>query len=65
MAAEDRALADVDDSNLSAETLKQYAETVSKLEEKYEAQVRDKYGISKEIEEEISLEGATEYWPLD
>jgi len=65
VSAEDRALADVDDSNLSAETLKKYAEEVTRLREEYEAQVRDKYGISEDIQEEISLEGGTEYWPLD
>ena len=65
VSAEDRALADADDSNLSPENLKKYAEEVRRLEETYRAQVREKYGISEEIQEEISLEGATEYWPLD
>jgi len=65
VSAEDRALADADDSNLSAENLKKYAEEVRRLEETYRAQVRDKYGISEDIQEEISLEGGTEYWPLD
>ena len=65
VSAEDRVLADADDSNLSAENLKTYAEEVRRLEETYRAQVRDKYGISEEIQEQISMEGATEYWPLD
>ena len=65
VSAEDRALADADDSNLSAENLKKYAEEVRGLEETYKAQLRDKYGISEEIQDEISLEGGTEYWPLD
>ncbi len=65
VSAEDRALADADDSNLSPENLKKYAESVRRLEETYRAQVRAKYEISEEIQEQFSVDGATVYWPLD
>ena len=64
VAVEDRAMAETEELFFQVD-LKQYAETVTKLEETYRAQVRDKYGISEEIQEEISLEGLTENWPLD
>ncbi len=40
--------------------LRQYME---KLEERYKKQVRDKYGITKEQTDRISVEGETKNWP--
>ena len=73
VAAEDRAEAeaeriypmDVFDPNYKAENIDKHFEKSDELAEKYEAEVRAKYGISEEIEKQISVEGLTERWPMD
>jgi len=73
VAAEDRAEAeaerlypmDVFNPNYKAENMDKHFEKSDELGELYRAQVQDKYGISEEIQKQISREGLTERWPLD
>ncbi len=73
VAAEDRATAaaeriypmDVFDPNYKPENIGKHFEKSDEFSETYRAKVREKYGISEEIQKQISVEGLTERWPME
>ncbi len=73
MAAEDRADAeaeavypvDIFDPNYEGGNVLKNVTLSDELLDDYRAEVRAKYGITQEQQSAISLEGVTNYWPLE
>ena len=70
--AEDRAEAEAEkiyplyplDPNYKESNVSKHFDKSDEVGEKYKAQVRSKYGITKEIQLKISVEGLQESWPM-
>ena len=73
LAAEDRADAeaeaiyplDIFDPNWQEDNVEKNVDLFWELFEKYNAEVRAKYGITEDHADEIGAEGATQYWPRE
>lgn len=68
--AEDRAMKDADEkfpivATGTMDDLKKYANYNNERLEIYEAEIREKYGLTEEQESELSLEGLVKNWPLE